>query len=199
MLFIAFFHFVDFLRKLINKRIAKTTNNKTEIGTGGGCYQGIVKDTISEHSGTLQKIFYQLGDSDNLIGLSSINNRKTKLVETIIDLEALGNWSDALTRYNSAIDENPKDFELKLMYLNCLKNLGQFETMFLSIDGMEKDFQLNSLSLSSKSSSEDEISQLVNQPYYNNMIQKLKSISIQAGKTYFIFVLFYILFIHILY
>jgi hypothetical protein len=105
---------------LIDKRISKTLKNKVEIGTGGGCYNEIVIDTISEYSSTLQKIFYQLGDTDNLIGLSTINNKKTKIVETIIDLEALGNWSDALTRYNSAIDENPKDLDLKLMYLNCL-------------------------------------------------------------------------------
>src|SRR5690606_28740987 len=49
--------------------------------------------------------------------------------------ETLGNWTEALNCYELALQNEPNNIEYHLHLLECLKNLGHYQTILNSIEG----------------------------------------------------------------
>lgn len=82
---------------------------------------------------TLQKIYTGLNVSDGLAGVAAKRpGSSTSLQETIIDHEAAGRWSDAITCYNVQIQQQSNPGELGELHdglMTCMRQLGHFEAV----------------------------------------------------------------------
>jgi serine/threonine-protein kinase ATR len=76
----------------------------------------------------MQRIYAQLNDSDALEGLSTkIVN--PSLEQQIIHHEVCGRWSAAQSCYEVLLQKNPQETTYQLGLLECLQNMGHYESM----------------------------------------------------------------------
>eukprot|EP01050_Picozoa_sp_SAG11_P004670 SAG11_NODE_304_length_10999_cov_3.121376_1_plen_1446_part_10 len=77
----------------------------------------------------LQEIYRGLDNSDALAGVATLRSGSTSLMETVIDLEAAGKWTDALTCYNVLMQQESKSAQLHNGLMTCMRELGYFEAV----------------------------------------------------------------------
>ncbi|KAI8840920.1 hypothetical protein BC829DRAFT_16893 [Chytridium lagenaria] len=83
----------------------------------------------------LQKIYSHLDEPDGMDGLSTLFENPS-LEQQILEHESAGRWTAAQTCYEISLQKNPDNLDLHIGLINCLKNLGHFETMLNHINGI---------------------------------------------------------------
>ncbi|KAJ3040430.1 serine/threonine-protein kinase M1 [Rhizophlyctis rosea] len=82
----------------------------------------------------LQKIYSHLDETDGMAGISTMLITPT-LEQQILEHESGGNWTEAQTCYELALQRDQGNLGYQLGLLNCFTNLGHLETMLTHIDG----------------------------------------------------------------
>jgi serine/threonine-protein kinase ATR len=84
---------------------------------------------------SMQKIYAQLLDADSLEGLSSMIINPT-LEQQIIHHEVCGRWPAAQSCYEVLLQQNPQNTSYQLGLLDCLQNMGHYESMITYSKGI---------------------------------------------------------------
>ena len=85
-----------------------------------------------------QKIYAQLGDSDSLEGLASKLDAQT-LEDKILGHEVGSRWSAAQTGYEVLLQRDPEQSKYQYGLLNCLQNMGHYESIIMYGKGLSKE------------------------------------------------------------
>eukprot|EP00698_Gefionella_okellyi_P014990 TRINITY_DN4193_c0_g1_i1.p1 TRINITY_DN4193_c0_g1~~TRINITY_DN4193_c0_g1_i1.p1 ORF type:complete len:1800 (-),score=472.86 TRINITY_DN4193_c0_g1_i1:48-5345(-) len=83
----------------------------------------------------LYTIYGNLNEPDGLDGFMKLRTETTPLDE-MHDRENRGDWAQALTCYDSALQKDPHNLLYQLGLLKCWRNLGHLQTMLSHIDGI---------------------------------------------------------------
>ncbi|KAJ3214103.1 serine/threonine-protein kinase M1 [Dinochytrium kinnereticum] len=83
----------------------------------------------------LQKIYSHLDEPDSMDGIATLF-LSPSLEQQILEHESAGRWTAAQTCYEISVQRNPDKLGLHIGLINCLKNLGHFETMLNHINGI---------------------------------------------------------------
>mmetsp|Transcript_33811 Transcript_33811/g.54794 ORF Transcript_33811/g.54794 Transcript_33811/m.54794 type:complete len:1076 (+) Transcript_33811:213-3440(+) len=90
----------------------------------------------------LQRVYSGLNDPDGMSGITSLRKTMTSpdsFADTIFNLENAGDWTEALTCYEQALqrpDLKPQGLDVHGGVLRCMRNLGTLQMMLTHVDGM---------------------------------------------------------------
>lgn len=102
-----------------------------------------VSGTINEENVTLLlQIFSGLDELDGLTGLSRLR-KSVSLQDQILIHEKTGNWAEALTCCEQALQLQPTSIDRHSGVLNCLLNMGHLQAMVTHVDGLILRFPNN--------------------------------------------------------
>lgn len=90
---------------------------------------------IQESLEDLHLIYANLEEPDGMEGVSCFVLRPS-LDHQIREHESTGRWTSAQSCWEVKIQESPKDLELHIGLLRCLRNLGHYDTMRMHIRGV---------------------------------------------------------------
>eukprot|EP00897_Mesotaenium_endlicherianum_P000569 jgi/Mesen1/10512/ME000083S10013 len=83
----------------------------------------------------LLEIYSGLDEPDGLAGLAQLRS-STSLEDEMLINEKSGNWAQALTCYEQALQMEPQSVSRHSDLLNCLLNMGHFQAMVTHVDGL---------------------------------------------------------------
>ncbi|KAJ3053550.1 serine/threonine-protein kinase M1 [Rhizophlyctis rosea] len=92
------------------------------------------KDDLQPLYAQMQRIYAHLEEPDGMEGISTLLVSPT-LEQQILEHESSGNWTDAQTCYELAIQQDPANLQHQLGLLKCMANLSHLETLITRIDG----------------------------------------------------------------
>ena len=81
------------------------------------------KEALQPLYAHMQRIYAHLDEPDGMEGISTLL-LSPALEQQILEHESSGNWTDAQTCYELAIQQDPNNIQYQLGLLNCLANLG---------------------------------------------------------------------------
>ncbi|KAI0562285.1 Protein kinase-like protein [Gracilaria domingensis] len=122
-------------------------NTRTNTGyPGWPSYIGIIRgrakksDIYDSNSETkalevLQEAFANIEDVPNMEGIAKLR-LESRLTEAICDSEAAGKYDEALSMYEHALANEPRNAALHNGFLSCLMTLGHWETMLSHAEGL---------------------------------------------------------------
>lgn len=90
---------------------------------------------VQENLEDLHMIYANLEEPDGMEGVSCFVLRPS-LDHQIREHESTGRWTSAQSCWEVKIQESPKDLELHIGLLRCLRNLGHYDTMRMHIRGV---------------------------------------------------------------
>ncbi|XP_024518074.1 serine/threonine-protein kinase ATR [Selaginella moellendorffii] len=93
---------------------------------------GTFKD---EDVGFLLKIYGGLDEPDGLLGIARLQKRAS-LEDQVLINKISGNWAEALTFCEQALELEPKSLYWQSGILDCLVNMGHFQAMVTHVDGL---------------------------------------------------------------
>jgi serine/threonine-protein kinase ATR len=99
-------------------------------------YENYCKDNVnSESLDTLMKIYAELEDCDSIEGISKLLVNPN-LEQQIILNKVGGKWPAAQSCYEVLLQQKPDEMEYQLGLLQCLQNMGHYESMITFSKGM---------------------------------------------------------------
>jgi len=82
----------------------------------------------------LQQFYSEMEEPDGMEGIT-LKLENLTLEQQIVDHETAGRWADSQTCYELALQGNAPDIKHHIGLLNCLKSLGNLETMLTHVKG----------------------------------------------------------------
>ncbi|KXS21067.1 hypothetical protein M427DRAFT_310695 [Gonapodya prolifera JEL478] len=82
-----------------------------------------------------QRVYARMNEADAMEGISSMISVPS-LEQQVLEHESTGNWSSAQTGYELMIRDNPDRLDYQVGLINCLRNLGHFESMVTHVGGI---------------------------------------------------------------
>ncbi|KAJ3342792.1 serine/threonine-protein kinase M1 [Gonapodya sp. JEL0774] len=82
-----------------------------------------------------QRVYAKMDEADGMEGISTMFPAPS-LEQQTLEHESTGNWSAAQSCYELIIQENPDKLEYQVGLINCLRNLGHFESMLTHVGGI---------------------------------------------------------------
>eukprot|EP00850_Spirogloea_muscicola_P009313 SM000052S17705 [mRNA] locus=s52:211237:225088:+ [translate_table: standard] len=84
----------------------------------------------------LLEMYSGLDEPDGLAGLSRLRGSVTSLQDQMLIHEKAGNWAEALTCYEQALEATPHGLKLHQGVLGCLLNMGHLQALITQVDGL---------------------------------------------------------------
>eukprot|EP00850_Spirogloea_muscicola_P000260 SM000001S04662 [mRNA] locus=s1:1542427:1556327:- [translate_table: standard] len=84
----------------------------------------------------LLEMYSGLDEPDGLAGLSRLRGSITSLQDQMLIHEKAGNWAEALTCYEQALETTPHGLKLHQGVLGCLLNMGHLQALITQVDGL---------------------------------------------------------------
>eukprot|EP00850_Spirogloea_muscicola_P002685 SM000010S04323 [mRNA] locus=s10:934582:948443:- [translate_table: standard] len=84
----------------------------------------------------LLEMYSGLDEPDGLAGLSRLRGSVTSLQDQMLIHEKAGNWAEALTCYEQALETTPHGLKLHQGVLGCLLNMGHLQALVTQVDGL---------------------------------------------------------------
>ncbi|KAL8774572.1 MAG: hypothetical protein Q9209_000945 [Squamulea sp. 1 TL-2023] len=94
----------------------------------------------------LQQIYTQIDEPDGIEGISS-HLHVLNIDQQILEHRKAGRWTAAQSWYELLLSERPRDTEVQLNLLTCLKESGQHDVLLNQIDGFEPASSRSSIAL----------------------------------------------------
>ncbi len=120
---------IDRRRSYLGSEDNSTPSSPNPQGVLGA---GLRKEDLS----FFQKVYMGLDEPDALLGIAALRHHDPSLDERLRDLVSAGNWSDALTAYEQALDVGVDALDLHVGVVNCLKQLGHLRTALTHVQGV---------------------------------------------------------------
>ena len=97
---------------------------------------GMADGLSGENLHLLQRLYASMEEPDGMAGIAALRSSSSSLSEQIRDLLSVGQWSDALTCYDQALQTDYGNLELHCGYLDCLLHLGRLSESLTYVQGI---------------------------------------------------------------
>eukprot|EP00756_Hemistasia_phaeocysticola_P001318 Hpha_TRINITY_DN10935_c0_g1::TRINITY_DN10935_c0_g1_i1::g.26740::m.26740/K06640/ATR; serine/threonine-protein kinase ATR len=90
-----------------------------------------------------QDIYSRLDEPDGLVGIASLRQAQAfseELGDQAVDLETMGQWTEAIRRYELLVERHPEEREYQERLLRCMQHVGQY-TVMLSFAGTRSNLR----------------------------------------------------------
>ena len=84
----------------------------------------------------LQRLYASMDEPDGMSGIAALRPSSSSLAERIRDLLSVGQWSDALTCYDHALQSDQSNLDLHCGFLDCLLHLGRLSELMTYVQGL---------------------------------------------------------------
>eukprot|EP00755_Sulcionema_specki_P012640 Sspe_Gene.51922::Locus_28796_Transcript_1_1_Confidence_1.000_Length_5944::g.51922::m.51922/K06640/ATR; serine/threonine-protein kinase ATR len=85
-----------------------------------------------------QEIYSKLHEPDGLLGIAALRQQQSlteHLAEQATDLGTLGNWTEALLRYELLMEQQPNQQQYQEKLLECMEHLGEYSVIIAYAEG----------------------------------------------------------------